>query len=108
MSEELEDMAKKIGDQFFTLIKVKLEKARDELSEEGIEALESAARDRAGLTLRALKGEDVSGELAIVDATIANWTWVGANKARNALVEAAKEVADLVGILLGTALKGIL
>ena len=74
---------------------------------EGYPALEAAARDRAALTVKALGGEDVAAEIAHVDATIANWTWVGANKARNALVDAAKDVAEIVGTLLGAALKGI-
>lgn len=108
MMSELKELAEKVGTQFLATAKSKLEGAWDELEQQGRDALEACARDRARLMVKALGGEDVSNEIGFVDATIANWTWVGAEKARKALVEAAEEVAEIVGSLLGAAVKGIL
>lgn len=97
----------KIADEFVKRVLGKLGKQKP-LSEEGMEALEAAARDRVQLTVDALSGEDVTAELAIVDATIANWVWVGAYHARFALAAAAEELAAVFGKLLGVTVRGIL
>ena len=108
MSEDLKALFQNVGNQFAESAQKHLADAWGDIPAEGKAAVKAAAADRARLALRGLAGEEVAAEIAMVESTIADWAWVGADHARSALVEAAKDGAKMLGALLGAMVGGLL
>lgn len=96
------------GDQFLQRTKEILGDEWDALPGDAAQQVEECVKDSADLTLKRLQARTpaetkaIDKEIAIVKASIANWSFVGSSRARSALESAAGEVLVYVGsILLG-------
>lgn len=62
----------------------------DDLSQEHRTNASEVTMDYGALVLRSTWGTDVSEEMAEVKAAVAQWTWVGEDVVRRAMIQAAK------------------
>lgn len=104
----LNEIARGTADQVLERLQARAESMWDELPEERIRDVRAAALDLSELLLRQAAGEEVGGELDLVEATLANWAWVGASRVRSALLEETKVVAGIVGGALRALIVGLL
>ncbi len=105
---DLAAIAKGTGELVVERLEFKIKATWEQLPPEAVKAVRAAGLDLSELLLRKVAGEDVGAELAHVEATIANWAWVGAHRVRTALLEEVKEVAGIVGGALKALLVGLL
>ena len=94
---DLSDLAEDFGKQLFERIKANAKDEIDQLEVLIEENIRVAAADFAKLTLLALAGHDVSEEVAIVEAEILSWRFVGASVVVRAFNEAFSEALAFVG-----------
>lgn len=68
--------------------------------------VEEVLSDYSRLLLAGVAGEDVGQAMAELEATLANWAWVGSDRARRVVLDVLTEAATLAGeFLTGVALR---
>lgn len=85
---DLSDMARGLGAQALAEARVILGDAWDDLSTQDKARIQEAADDLADLTFLAIGGMPVEREVLHCRATIANWTFIHAERTRSALADA--------------------
>lgn len=102
----VEDLAKSVGGQIIDRLKVQMGDGWKELSAEAVGGLERAAFRAGYCKILAASGRDVVGDLADVEAQMANWQWTGASIAKRQFWLAVLHVlgvgAQVIGTVLGS------
>ncbi len=108
MGNDIELLAKQIGDNVIKEAKGLLNEAWHEISVEDKEIIERCALRLGQLSLERLQGKDVEADIAIINATLGNMTYVKASRVSKAFWNAFEKIAtSLLGGLLGLATKGL-
>ena len=81
-------------------VKATLGDAWDDLEELAKGKISAAVKDLAKLHAASLRGEDDQTEIMLVEAMLANWSFVGHARARRALAASIEQVAGVAGELL--------
>lgn len=106
--ETVDDLIKNLSDQVLAELKVQLRDTWDKLKPEVVEGLTDCAKMVAKLSVRRLKGEDVSNLQAHVDAQIANLLVIGQDIAVKNFWIAVYKTLGLAGNAIGAFAAGAL
>lgn len=101
-------MATPLIDEAVRILQEELVAVWESLDEEDRLAAERSVRDGADLLVRQVEGEDVSAELAEVNAQLRCWRYAGASIVRRAVVRTLQRWAVVVGRLLVSLAAGAL
>jgi hypothetical protein len=92
--------AKILGADILNVFKGKVGDAWDDFMEKDKKAVERAAKRFAALSFKKLKGEDVDEDIAIITATLSNWSYVSSSRVHRAFWESAHEVVGVAASFL--------
>ena len=94
------EVSEELGRKVLAKTREKLDDVWGELMEKDREAIERACQRMAKLTFDQLAGKDVSGNIKILEATLANYLSVGVNQGTKVSDAFWESVFDVVGTLL--------
>lgn len=107
-STDLDTLEKELGDRVLAEVKKQLDKGWDELKPDVVDGLKECAQVIAKLTIRQLKGEDVSALKQHVHAQMANLLVIGQDIAVKNFWIAVYKTVGIAGEVLAVFAKGAL
>lgn len=101
----LTQVATPAGSAILAALQRRVGDAWKQFPSEGKVLLSRAAIDLAKYTILSFAGRNVDVELALTKSSISNWSWVGADIAKEHLADA---IGEVVGITLGIVVRALI